>query len=400
MKVLCFSTLYPHAGLPSHGVFVENRLRRLVETGAVDAQVIAPVAWFPSANPAFGQYAHYATAPSYEERFGILIHHPRYVIVPKIGMSITPSLLARSAVRAAQRVYDSGFHFDMIDAHYFYPDGVAALAISRALGKPFMMTARGTDINLIPAHSYARKKIVEVAQGAAAVGAVCQALADEMAAIGIPKHRIEGLRNGVDLDLFQPQDRAQARKRWEVTGKTLVSVGGLIERKGHYLTIEALQSMPGVTLLLAGDGPDKAALSALAEKLGVADRVRLLGPVAHDDLPSLFTAADASVLASSREGWANVLLESLACGTPVAATSVWGTPEVVAVPEAGRLIPERSAGAIAQTVAALLNDLPDRAATRAYAEQFSWAETTQKQLKIFQQICAEAADGAPALAQS
>ncbi|MEM1020269.1 MAG: glycosyltransferase family 4 protein, partial [Pseudomonadota bacterium] len=80
--------------------------------------------------------------------------------------------------------------------------------------------------------------------------------------------------------------------------------------------------------------------------------------------------------------------------------SVWGTPEVVAVPEAGRLIPERSAGAIAQTVAALLNDLPDRAATRAYAEQFSWVETTQKQLKIFQQICAEAADGAPALAQS
>jgi glycosyltransferase involved in cell wall biosynthesis len=146
--------------------------------------------------------------------------------------------------------------------------------------------------------------------------------------------------------------------------------------------------LPGVTLAIAGGGPERDNLLALARRLGVADRVHLLGVVPHHELPRLYGAADALVLASSREGWANVLLEAMACGTPVVASRIWGTPEVVARPEAGVLMSERSAAGVVEGVMALRAALPERDATRRYAEQFSWDDTTEGQLKLFRQILA------------
>jgi glycosyltransferase involved in cell wall biosynthesis len=194
------------------------------------------------------------------------------------------------------------------------------------------------------------------------------------------------LRNGVDLDLFRPLNRGDARRHWAVDGRTIVSVGWLIERKGHHLAIEAMKSLPDTTLLIAGEGEERGRLERQIAKFGLSGRVRLLGEVAHEDLPSLYSAADALVLASSREGWANVLLEAMACGTPVVATDVWGTAEIVAGPEAGVLISERSGVAIAEGLRKLLANLPDRTATRNYAERFSWDMTTKGQLELFRRL--------------
>ena len=137
------------------------------------------------------------------------------------------------------------------------------------------------------------------------------------------------LRNGVDTSAFHPVDRDQARAALGLTGPTLVSVGSLIPRKGHHRTIEAMLALPEFTLLIVGVGPERAALEALIGRLGLNARVRLLGARPHAELPKVYGAADASVLASSREGWANVLLELIACGTPVVASNIPGNPEVV-----------------------------------------------------------------------
>jgi teichuronic acid biosynthesis glycosyltransferase TuaC len=120
--------------------------------------------------------------------------------------------------------------------------------------------------------------------------------------------------------------------------------------------------------------------------LGLGDRVRLLGPVPHVELPGLYGAADASVLASSREGWANVLLESMACGTPVVAADIWGNPEVVRAPAAGLIYEPNTPDGIVAGVRRLFSALPDRAGTRAYAEGFSWDETTAGQLALFRRV--------------
>ncbi|MEX2454763.1 MAG: glycosyltransferase family 4 protein [Rhodospirillaceae bacterium] len=391
LRLLTFSTLFPNAASPHHGVFVENRLRHLLASGEAESRVIAPVPWFPSANPRFGAYAAHAAAPRHEERYGVDIDHPRYPLIPRIGMSAAPILLYLWALPAVRRLLRTGYDFDLIDAHYFYPDGVAAALIARRLGKPLTITARGTDINLIPAHTLPRRQILWAADRADGMITVCQALKDEMVGLGIAGDRITVLRNGVDLGLFRLQDRSALRARYGLEGPTLISVGHLIERKAHHLVIEALPHLPGFRLLIAGEGPEEQALRALADRLGVADRVGFLGRRPHGELPDLYGAADILVLASSREGWANVLLEAMACGTPVVASNVWGTPEVVAAPEAGRLMRERSGAAIAEGVKDLFAVLPDRAATRKYAEGFSWDATTEGQLDLFRSILARRA---------
>ena len=385
IRLLSYTSLYPNAAQPSHGVFVENRLRHLVAGGQAATRVIAPVPWFPLRHRMFGGYATFAAAPAAEQRHGIAIHHPRYPLIPKVGMSLAPGLMSRFTLDAVRHELRAR-PFDLIDAHYFYPDGVAAALIGRALGKPVVITARGTDLNLIPDHARPRRLIQWAAAQAAGLITVCQALKDRLIDLGVPAERITVLRNGVDLSQFQPPDRARARAALGLTGPTLVSVGALIERKAHDLTIRALSLLPDWRLLVAGEGPERGRLAALARNLGVADRVRLVGPVAHDKLAEIYGAADISVLASSREGWANVLLEAMACGTPVVASDVWGTPEVVAAPAAGRLMRERTPEALAEAVAALAADPPDRALTRAYAERFDWQATTLGQIALFTEI--------------
>jgi glycosyltransferase involved in cell wall biosynthesis len=124
-------------------------------------------------------------------------------------------------------------------------------------------------------------------------------------------------------------------------------------------------------------------LEKIAHEKNVASRVRFLGEIAHDALTDAYRAADIFVLASSREGWANVLLEAMACGTPVVATNVNGTPEVVRDPKLGVLMPERSVSALAKAVTQLRALAPDRAAVRTYAEQFSWEETARANKALF-----------------
>lgn len=391
MRVLTFTTLYPNGAQPQHGVFVENRLRHLVASGEVESTVLAPAPWFPSGHARFGEYARYARVPRRETRHSLDVFHPPYIVVPKIGMSIAPTLLYLSARAAMRRLLAEGRRFDLIDSHYFYPDGVAAVMLGREFGLPVVITGRGADLNQIPAYGVPRAQILWAARHAAAMVTVCQSLKTSLIDFGGEEGKIHVLRNGVDLHQFRPVDRAAARATIGVSGPTIVSVGALIARKGHDLVIRALAQIPDATLLIAGEGAERANLERLAAQLGVAGRVRLLGQVSHEQLTPLYNAADISVLASSSEGWANVLLESMACGTPVAATNVSGTPEAVTAPEAGVLINERTPDGIAQAIRGLFATLPTRQATRSYAEMFSWEATTNGQLALFRRILANAA---------
>jgi len=391
LRLLCFSTLYPNAASPNHGVFVENRLRHLVGTGEVTATVLAPVPWFPSADPRFGAWARHAAAPLAEERHGLRVLHPRFTVLPRIGMNLAPLLLYRAAVRTLARLVAEGGRFDLIDAHYLYPDGVAAVWLGRRFNLPVVLTARGSDVTQLPDHAVPRALIRRAALAADGLITVSAGLAKGLARLGVPSARITVLRNGVDLAMFRPEDRAASRAAWGVKGPCLLSVGGLITRKGHELTIAALAELPGWRLMIAGDGPEHGALLALAARLGVAERVRLLGAVPHAELASLYSAADISVLASSREGWANVLLESMACGTPVVASPIPGNDEVVTSPAAGLIAAARTPAAIAAAVRALAAAAPARAATAAYAASFTWDATSAGQLDLFRAILARRA---------
>ena len=388
LRLLTFTTLFPNAERPNHGVFVENRLRHLVATRDVAATVLAPVPWFPSGARCFGGWGAQARVPRRETRHGLAVHHPRYAVLPRAGMSLAPFSLYAAAARALRSMLDGGHQFDAIDAHYVYPDGVAAVWLGRRFDLPVVVTARGSDVSQLPAYVVPRRLIRGEIRGSDAMVAVSAALRDALLALGAPAQHVHVLRNGVDLDLFRPPaDRPAARAALGLERPTLLSVGHLIERKGHHRAIAAMAHLPGCALLIAGDGPERGALAAQIARHGLSDRVRLLGARPHAELPALYGAADALVLASSREGWANVLLESMACGTPVVASDIWGNPEVVRERDAGRIV-ANTPEAIAAGAHDLLQRPPARSATRAYAERFGWAETSAGQEALFRAVLA------------
>ncbi len=384
MKVLVLSSLYPNDVMRRHGIFIEHRIAHTIKPGD-EFRVMAPIPWFPSTSGRFGAYADYARSPRHAERRGIAIDYPRYPTIPKVGMTAAPFLMASALAGPIAKLRKS-FDFDVIDSYYLYPDGIAAALLAKLFDRPLLMSALGTDVSLIPHWWLQKKMILDAVEASAATTCVAAALRTALVEIGASPGKVCVVEHGVDLDLFRPPvDREAVRAKLGFDGPTVISVGHLIDRKGHDFAIRAIATLSDVRLVIAGDGPRDADLRALVEKLGVSDRVRFLGHVDQHELPDLYGAADVTASCSDREGIANVLLESLACGTPLVATPVWGSPEVVRVPEAGVLVADRSDVAIADGIARVLADRPDRAATRRYGERYNWNETGRQHRALLAQ---------------
>jgi glycosyltransferase involved in cell wall biosynthesis len=386
LRILTFTTLYPNLSQPQHGIFVETRLRKLLASGVVNARVVAPCPWFPFASARFGRYAVFARMPSEETRHGLHIEHPRYPVFPRIGMSAAPLALCAAVLPFLRRQIRDGHDFDLMDAHYFYPDGVAAVLLGRALDRPVIVTARGSDLNIIAQHAVPGSWIRWAARHADGLVAVSGGLKRRLVELGVGADRVRVLRNGVDLALFHPRDREAARASLGFTRPTLLAVGNLVALKQHWLMVEALTHLPEVELVIVGEGPERTSIENLAHKRKVADRVRLLGRVPQDRLPEIYSAADLLLLVSTHEGWPNVLLESMACGTPVVVSPMDGIADIVGTAEAGRILADVTPSGLALVIRELLAAPPSRAATRLYAEQFDWQSTTDGQIALFHEI--------------
>lgn len=393
-RIVVLSSLYPNSVQPRHGVFVEERLRCLMATGRVQVRVIAPVPWFFSRHPRFGRYARFAAVPARELRHGIEVLHPRYPVLPRLGMTLAPRSMATCAAPTLARLLADGFDFDLIDAHYFYPDGVAAARLGRRFCRPVVITARGTDINTIADMPRPRRQIRAAAAQASALVTVSQSLREKLVRLGVAPDKITTLRNGVDLARFAPMARETARQRLAVANTVWLSVGNLVQGKGTHIAVEALRDVSDVTLLIVGDGPEEESLRALAQRCNVAQRVRFIGHVAHDELPLYYSAADALLLPSRSEGMPNVVLEAMACGAAVIASAVGGIPEIVRGLPTGVLMSERTPAALVAAWHAVRADglgSGHREARRRHAQRFSWQATTEGQLELFERVLRSAA---------
>lgn len=326
--------------------------------------------------------------PARELWRGLNVYRPRFTAIPRIGGRWNPGMIARAVLPLARRLHAEQ-PFDVIDAEFFYPDGPAAMRLSDALGIPFTAKARGADIHHWPHAAGCGAQIMQAADKAAGLLAVSGSLKSDMIALGMDESKIRVHYTGLDQQRFVPRDRASEKARIGVDGPLILSVGALIPRKRQGLLIEALPQLPGTTLMLAGHGGHEAALRALAEQNGVADRVRFMGSVAHDDLPALFAAADVMALTSDSEGLANVWVEALACGTPIVASKVGGAPELVRSPDAGRLV-EREVPAIVEAISELLaNPIPQNRVA-AQVAHFSWDENARTLAQFFREVTAQA----------
>tara|TARA_R110002072_G_scaffold116942_3_gene247621 strand:+ start:9125 stop:10312 length:1188 start_codon:yes stop_codon:yes gene_type:complete len=379
-RVLSLSTLYPNNSQPRFGTFVARSLEALQRETGWDVTVINPIGVPPLA---LGQYRAKAAAAVDGVEHGVPVHRPSFRLLPGVGGRFNPAAIARAAIPLARRLHLET-PFDLVDAQFFYPDGPAALRVARALGLPLSIKARGADIHYWGGKSYARAAMIEAGAAAAGLLAVCEALAADMAALGLPREKIAVHYTGLDRDRFRPLDHTQLRPRIAEQLKLplgfaeplLASVGALIPRKGQELVIRALPGLPGARLLLVGKGEDEAMLRALASELGVAERVHFLGLLDHDMLPLVLSACDAMVLPSASEGLANAWVEALACGTPLVITDVGGARELLSDPVAGVLV-ARDTQAVREGIERVLAEPRDRQAVAATVERFGWTQNAR-----------------------
>jgi teichuronic acid biosynthesis glycosyltransferase TuaC len=370
LRVLTLSTLFPNAAQPVSGVFVERQTLELAALDDVEVEVVSPIGlplWPLSRHP---HYSRRAQQPKREDWKGLKVHRPRYRVIPMIGQGRDARSMGRALLPLLRRIRQR-FPFDVIDAEFFWPDGPAAMQLSKALGVPFSIKARGADIQYWAFRSGTGRQVAAAGRAADGLLSVSAALKAVMASRGMPTDKIRVHYTGVDLDRFKPVDRAQAKAALGIQGPLIVSAGALIPRKGYSLSIAAMARLENATMLIVGEGPQRKCLEQTVAKHKLGGRVRFLGNRPHEELPGLLAAADVMVLPSSSEGLANVWVEALACGTPIVISDVGGAREVVDRPEAGRIV-HFHPGEIAAAVRELLANPPDPAAVRATVERFSW----------------------------
>src|SRR5262245_10437538 len=340
----------------------------------VDISVIAPVPYFPEWIPFNDRWQKWARVPRAEHFGGFFTQHPRYVVFPKLGMTTHGfSMFAGSFRQVCGRLNQT--EYDLIDAHYVYPDGFAAALIAGILKKPFVVSARGSDINLFSEFRLIRPLIRRVLRRANGLIAVSHSLKDRMLRLGCCSDNLALIGNGVDQQKFMPRPRLAMREKLGLPSNRPIALtlGHLDENKGFHILIEAVARLrsSGLMLMIVGRGPRRSHLESQIRESGLSENVKLIGTVPHDELSSWYSAADVFCLASLREGCPNVVLEAMACGCPVVATRAGGIPELVISPAFGTLV-GRSPEAFATAVHNALCRQWDHEAIAAHGRSHGW----------------------------
>ena len=379
--VVVLSSLFPSAVQPGAGLFVRERMFRVGRH--LPLAVVAPVPWFPlqgwlrRARPGFRP-----GAPAFERQAGFDVFFPRFVSVPGVFKRLDGLMMALGAFSRLRALQRAG-RLDHLDAHFAYPDGYAASLLGRWLRVPVTITLRGSETRQARDPRLA-PRLRQALAGARRVFAVSSSLGRIAQALGVPTSKLVVVGNGVDLDKFAPVSRSAARAALDLPADApvIVSVGGLVERKGFHRVIDILPALrerhPGLIYLVVGgpspEGDLSRELRAQVAAAGLEASVRFLGALAPERLSGPLSAADVFVLSTRNEGWANVFLEAMACGLPVVTTDVGGNAEVVCRDELGTVVPFDDAPALQAAVDAALVRPWDREAIRAHAAANTWDE--------------------------
>lgn len=391
--LLVFSSLFPHPLQPGGGLFIRERMFRVGQH--LPIVVVSPQPWFPFQRVLRFFKPHFRLpAPRFEEQAGIAIFRPRFFSVPGLLKQWDGFFMAIGSFFTLRRLKEAD-RFQIIDAHFTYPDGYAATLLGSWFKVPVSVTMRGTEVP----HSNdpaLRRRLVKTLQRADRIFSVSDSLRQLAIRLGASESRTRVVGNGVNLDKFIPLDRREARLKFGLSqqAKVLISVGALVGRKGFHRVIQGLPGLlarfPDLHYLIVGgaspEGNIEAELREQVARLGLGNRVHFLGSLSPDELKWPLSAADVFVLATRNEGWANVFLEAMACGLPVVTTDVGGNAEVICRPELGTIVPYGDSPALERALSSALERDWDGAAIRAYARDNSWDNRVATLVQEFQRI--------------
>jgi len=381
MNILTFTSLWPNAENPDFSIFVKHRMAAMAKHDGVNVRVVAPVPYFPKAAsvwPVPQRWRQMARVPEKEVIDGLETFHPRYLVTPQIGMQYYGAWMAFGTWPLIKRLHAEK-PFDLIDAHYVYPDGYAAVRLGRKLNIPVSITARGTDINVFSYMPSIWPKIINALNRAEAVISVSDNLKQRMVELGIIGQKIAVIGNGVDREVFYPRKRDESRRKLGLNpeDQIVITVGGLVPVKGIDRLIDAMALLANkeqgkqIKLFVIGEGSERRSLEAQISKLKLNDRVFLTGAMPQTELPDWYSAADLFCLASHREGCPNVVLEAMACGAPVLATDVGGIRDLIN-PDCGKIADNPKPENLADSIGAALDSDWDRQKIAEFGGSRSW----------------------------
>jgi teichuronic acid biosynthesis glycosyltransferase TuaC len=315
VKILVFTTLFPNNIWPNSGVFVKERMAAVARIEGCEVRVIAPVPYHPPVR--VGKRWSHSQVVREEVIDGLQVYHPRYFLIPKISMPFHGLMMFLSILYFV-RQKKAEFNFDIIDAHYVYPDGFVAVLLGRVFRKPVMVTARGSDINVVPQIRFMRRLLWYTLEKVDGVIAVSEALKKCIVQLGTSKKNIAVVPNGVDRTKFYPISKSSARETLGLPNhrKLLLSVGGLLPVKGFDQLIRAIKILveefrqTDILLVIVGEGRLRNTLSESISANSLGEHIRLIGAIPHSKLGAWYSAADLFCLASRSEGWPNVVIES------------------------------------------------------------------------------------------
>jgi len=385
LRVLIYTSLFPNSVQPLLGKFVLERMRYL--RAFADCWVSAPVPYFPRVGLR-EQWSRFSRIPKTEWIDGFGIDHPRYLVVPKVGMATHGlSMFLGSVRQVSTRTQEMSY--DIIDAHYVYPDGFAAILLGKLLRKPVVVSARGSDINLFSEFLTIRPLIREVMVRADGLIAVSESLKARMVELGCAPEKIRVIGNGVDTIKFQSRPKNEMRRLLGLPAdrSILLSIGNLTENKGFHILIEAVASLrrqnSGVLLVIIGEGVYGSHLSGKIRDLGLEGNVRLVGTQPHEELSAWYSAADVFCLASATEGCPNVVMEAMACGLPVIATRA--ATVMLTKPSLGLLVDRTPEDFHHAMESALARDW-DCAAIVDHARSSGWDKVARSVFNVFSDV--------------
>jgi glycosyltransferase involved in cell wall biosynthesis len=319
---------------------------------------------------------------------GVEVFYPRWIYPPG-GGAVNARLMALELLPRLKRLRRE-YSFDLIDAHFGYPDGIAAAALAGALGIPYAVTLRGNETMHGERRSI-RQALSRALRGAVRIIVLSRALGEFAVCLGAEPERVKLIPNGLDSSVFYPRDRAAVRRELGLADnvRVVLSAGSLIERKGHHTVARVLAAVrrrcgPVELLIAGGPGREGRFERQIAEAIracGMARSVRMLGQVSAGRLAELMSAADVFCLASSREGWPNVVHEAMACGTPVVATAVGSVPDMIPSKQYGLVTPPGDEEAIGQALAEALETRWDQQAIAAWARSRDWDQVAREVLQ-------------------
>jgi teichuronic acid biosynthesis glycosyltransferase TuaC len=391
--VLSLSTEFPNPSEPGKGLFVRSRLEAIASRACLF--VVAPVASLDYANPQRNLLAA-LRIPRERDDGPMRVLHPRWLYPPYGGWTNAFFLFARLLPTLAR--LRRGRPFDVIDAHFTHPEGIAAVLLGRILGRSVLVTMRGSELRY-RRHRAKRFWMSWARRRADRVIAVSDGLRDLAIALGVDPRRVKTVPNGINTDVFFRRDRLTCRSSHGIAAADhlILSAGDLAELKGHHRVIAAVKRLSegGVRarLVVAG-GVGRSGRYAETLRRHVAadklcDRVAFLGEMTQQALAELMCAADVFCLASSTEGWPNVVNEALACGTPVVATDVGAVRQMIPSQRYGSVVPVHDGEALAEALRLAFTRPWDREAISAWGRMRSWSQVAEDVLDEMRAVMAE-----------